>query len=275
MSALVRQDRRSSRSGAPWFLALGLIVLVSLFCFLLAPGTMAAKAHLALHGLCAQRPSHSLAMGSSLLPLDARMSGMYIGAATAVAWLLVAGRLRSAQAPPLSALALLTLFVLVLAGDGVNALLTDLGLPHPYEPSNVLRLATGTLGGLSLGTGLGWLFGASVWAQGDRARAVIARPLEIVVPGAIAASISGLALSGLPVLFAPFAVGLLLSAVAVIAMMGIVLLTLLGGPSRACASYSELAPLALAGLVSAVVVMSGLSLLRLAAERFLGLPQLT
>jgi uncharacterized membrane protein len=275
MSALVRQDRHSSRSESASFLPLGVFVLGSLSCFLLAPGTIAGKTHLALHGLCAQRPSHSLAIGTSLLPLDARMSGMYIGAATTVAYLLAMGRLRAATAPPRSVFALMTLFVLALAGDGVNALLTDLGLPHLYQPSNALRLATGTLSGLSLGVALSCLFGASVWAEGDRTRAVIGRPVELVVPGAIATAIGGLALSGLPVLFAPFAVGLLLSAVAVIAMMGIVLLTLLGGPSRACASYSELAPLALAGLVSAVVVMSGLSLLRLAAERFLGLPQLT
>lgn len=275
MAALVPQDRHSGRSGTHWFLALGVFVLVALSGFLLAPGTIAGKTHMALHGLCAQRPSHSLAMGSSLLPLDARMSGMYIGAATTVAWLLAMGRLRAAKAPPLNVFALLTLFVLALAGDGVNALLTDLGLPHPYQPSNALRLATGTLSGLSLGVALSWLFGASVWLQGDRARAVIGRPRELLAPGAIAAAIGGLALSGLPVLFAPFAVGLLLSAVAVIAMMGIVLLTLFGGPSRACASASDLAPVALTGLVGAVIVMSGLSLLRLAAERLLGFPQLT
>ena len=37
------------------------------------------KAHAFLHGICAQRPSHSLQVGDELLPFDARMTGIYTG----------------------------------------------------------------------------------------------------------------------------------------------------------------------------------------------------
>ena len=55
---------------------------------------------MALHGLCAQRPSHSLQIGGTTLPMDARMTGIYLGAAaTAVVWLIAARRLRASPDP--------------------------------------------------------------------------------------------------------------------------------------------------------------------------------
>src|SRR5215213_6597870 len=111
--------------------------------FLIAPGDIASKTHIALHGLCAQRPSHSLQVGGSVLPMDARMTGIYIGAAATIIWLIAARRLRSSRTPSPLVLAFLALFVLALAFDGFNGLLVDLRFPALYEPSNDLRLATG------------------------------------------------------------------------------------------------------------------------------------
>src|SRR5215218_1344378 len=88
---------------------------VVLTAFVLAPGDVASKTHLALHGLCAQRLSHSLQIGGSTLPMDARMTGIYLGAATAVIWMIAARRLRSTRVPSRSVLAVLALFVLALA----------------------------------------------------------------------------------------------------------------------------------------------------------------
>src|SRR5918997_491560 len=86
--------------------------------FVMAPGTVASKTHMALHGLCAQRPSHSLQIGGSVLPMDARMTGIYVGAAVTLIWLIATRRLRSIQTPSRSVLAILALFVLALAVDG-------------------------------------------------------------------------------------------------------------------------------------------------------------
>ena len=41
--------------------------------FLAAPWSLEHKAHAALHGLCAQTPSHTFLMGGRPLPFDARL----------------------------------------------------------------------------------------------------------------------------------------------------------------------------------------------------------
>src|SRR3712207_1188597 len=46
-----------------------------------------------LHGLCAQRESHSFHIGGNVLPVDARMTGIYLGAATTIGCLAASGRL--------------------------------------------------------------------------------------------------------------------------------------------------------------------------------------
>ena len=121
--------------------------------FLIAPGDVASKTHVALHGLCAQRPSHSLQIGGTTLPMDARMTGIYLGAAATVVWLIAARRLRATRTPSLPVLVLLASFVVALAVDGFNALLVDLRFPTLYEPSNLIRMATGVLAGTALGAG--------------------------------------------------------------------------------------------------------------------------
>jgi uncharacterized membrane protein len=270
-----REPRQPGPSIKRRLLAFGAIVIAALVAFLVAPGTIASKTHVALHGLCAQRPSHSLQLGGATLPLDARMTGLYIGAATTVAWLLAAGRLRAARKPPRGVIALLLVGVVSFAGDGFNSLLADLRLLHLYPPSNLLRLITGSLAGIALGVTIGHLLAVSIWANRDHRRAVISGPTELLVPGSIVATLGVLAMSELPVLFAPFALGLLLAAVFVVSALVFVLLMLVTNRGWSSTSYRELIPPATLAVVTATVVIAALSALRIAAERLLGLPQLT
>jgi uncharacterized membrane protein len=250
-------------------------VVFALAAFLLAPGGIDSKTHLALHGLCAQRPSHSLQIGGTALPLDARMTGIYLGAAVTGLWLLVSGRLRARRVPPAAVVALLVLFVALMAVDGFNALLVDLGAPHPYEPSNLLRLLTGTLAGIALGVMLGHLFAVTLWADGDDDRAVVSRPVEMAAPLAIAAGIGGLAWWGLAIFYAPFAVGLVVAAVGVFWMLSMVMVSLLWNRAWTFRAYGDLAQTALIALIAAAATIGVLAAVRLVAEQFVGLPKLT
>src|SRR5262245_31628876 len=72
---LAHIEPRTSYRAYLFPLVAGLVVLL----FLAAPWSLEHKAHAALHGLCAQRPSHSFTFGSSTLPFDARMTGIYGG----------------------------------------------------------------------------------------------------------------------------------------------------------------------------------------------------
>jgi uncharacterized membrane protein len=249
--------------------------MVVFVAFLLAPGSVAWKTHVALHGLCAQRPSHSVRIGGTTLPMDARMTGIYIGAAVAVGWLVATGRLRAIRTPSLPVVITLMVFVLALAADGFNALLVDLGSAHPYAPSNELRLATGILAGTALGIAIGHLFASSMWSQANRQRAVVASPLELLLPIGVSSAIAGLAKLDLPILYAPFAVGLLVATIAVFSLLGMIIVALVTDRGWSHDAIEDLAPLFVAGFAAAVVTVAGLSLLRFAAEQFFGLRQLT
>lgn len=275
MSLLVREPQSSRRDMPRWSFLLAGTVLAGLCAFLLLPGSIASKTHLALHGICAQRPSHSLQLGGSTLPLDTRMTGLYIGAVATGLWLLAAGRMRSTRIPPRAVIAVLGLFVAPLAADGFNALAFDLGLPHPYAPSNTLRLATGVLGGITLGVVLAHLVAGTMWARGDRSQAVVRHCREVLAPVCIAGAIGAIALSGMPMLFAPFAVGLLLAAIAVFGVLAMIAIALVSNRAWSCSSYRELGSLACAGLIAAAIVIGALSWARLLAESLLALPRLT
>ena len=62
----------------PVFFFWGLLVVSVLGLFVL-PWPIATKLHGVVHGLCAQRASHSVALGGTNLPFDARMAGIYGG----------------------------------------------------------------------------------------------------------------------------------------------------------------------------------------------------
>jgi uncharacterized membrane protein len=207
--------------------------------------------------------------------MDARMTGIYLGAAATVVWLCAARRLRATRRPPPPVLALLASFVVALAVDGFNALLVDLRLTTLYEPSNVLRLTTGVLAGTSLGVMLSYLFASSIWARGNRERAVVARPAELIGPIGVSGTMAGLLLLDLPLLYAPFAIGLLVSAVGVFWLLGISVVALLTERGWSYQAPGDLAPLALTCLVAAMVTVGALSWLRFAAEQYFGLPRLT
>src|SRR6266508_4425764 len=74
-SILTETDQSTSYRAYLFPLVASLVVLL----FLAAPWSLEHKAHAALHGLCAQRPSHSFTLGTHRLPFDARMTGIYGG----------------------------------------------------------------------------------------------------------------------------------------------------------------------------------------------------
>jgi len=128
---------------------LALAVCVTLF--LAAPGTLLDKADRAAYAVCHRIGERSFYVAGRQLPLCARCSGMYLGALAGFIVLALRGRGRAALLPGKRFLAVLAVFLLVWAVDGINSYMTLFpGLPHLYEPLNLLRLVTGTLEGLAI-----------------------------------------------------------------------------------------------------------------------------
>jgi uncharacterized membrane protein len=113
--------------------------------------------------VCDQLPTHSYHFGGVVLPLCARCTGLYLGALLTIgfhAW----RHPRASGLPRVWMLVALVLFFFAWAGDGVNSFLAAFpNLPHLYPPSNLLRLITGTLMGLTTGSFIYVMFNALVW----------------------------------------------------------------------------------------------------------------
>lgn len=144
---------------------LSMAAFFAIMTFLAAPWPFELKAHAAMHGLCAQTPSHSFFFDGRALPFDGRMTGIYSGLLATVIVLVALRRHRSAGLPSIGTGFLLIAFLVALAVDGFNSLLTDLGKWHPYTPSNEYRLLTGWMTGVAIGTVIVMLVGMTLWRR--------------------------------------------------------------------------------------------------------------
>lgn len=121
--------------------------------------------------VCHRLPGHGFLIADRPLPLCARCSGLYLGAALVLTLAVLSGRVRHGAFPSRPQLWLWGGLVAAMGLDGVNALLFDLGAPHLYPPHNTVRLLTGLGAGLALGVMLLAAFSQSAW------RSPVWRPL--------------------------------------------------------------------------------------------------
>ena len=247
-------------------------VLVLVALFVVAPATFATKAHLALHGLCAQTPTHTFAIGGQPLPFDARMTGIYSGFAVACGWLVWRRRLASAALPSWPVGALLLAFITAMGVDGMNSLLLDLGLPHPYAPHNLLRLGTGVLAGVTLAAVLAYLVAGTLW------RSPLEHEAAVGGWGDVAGMVGcGLLVAG-GIVVAPgwayglVVTGLLVSAVIVVSTVALVALVMARRQEGRFSTFADLQRPGVTALVLGVLVMATISGARLLAEVSAGLP---
>ena len=249
---------------------LGLVVL-----FLLAPWPFEHKAHAALHGLCSQRPSHSLRLGQHTLPFDARMTGIYGGFLASTVYLAARGRFRAVRLPPRRVLMAAGFFVAAMAVDGTNSLLLDLGLWHPYPPDNRFRLLTGLLAGAALAVILTFVLASTIWRDGRSDQAAVNGLGELGLMTALQTPFALAALSGMSSLYLPVAFSLLLAAVIVIAALVLVVVVLLRYQECSFLSVEQLQGPATFALLLGVGIMGVLAAGRFLLEGVLGAPPLT
>ena len=262
------QTAKRAQRWTPLMLAGGLVLA-----FLAAPWSLQHKAHAALHGLCAQTPSHTFLMGGQPLPFDARMTGIYGGFAVTFACMLWLGRHRAARLPSFPLIALLAAFVGAMAIDGFNSLFLDLGRPHPYQPDNRLRLVTGTGTGISLAVILCYLIGVTLWRRPDTRLPVLTwRDLAILLPAQ--APFALLVVSGWGWLSAPLTVGLVLAALAVLTTLALVAIVLFRRLDYSFDGIGELHSQATAAMIVAVSIMALLASGRFLLEHVTGIQTL-
>lgn len=259
---------------ARWKFTIILSCLLAL-AFLAFPMPFAAKAHHFLHGLCAQRPSHSFVLGATVLPFDARMTGIYSGFLLAFGLVASRQRLTRAAAPGLATGLVLIAFVAIMGLDGLNALMHDVGAWHLYEPANWLRLATGVTTGITLAVALSTLLAMSTWWRPDLSRSPAGswwQPLGLL---ALAAPGMLLLTRGPDWYAAPVTGFLLVSAAIVFSALAFVCGLIVTGRENSFRSATDLDRFVAAAVLGGVSMILLLSGLRFGIEHLTNAPPLT
>lgn len=152
------------------FLIGGIIFIIW---FLATPSGILGKADAIGYAVCHRIDTRSLHIGIVQLPLCACCTGQYLGAVSGLIFLSLF-RQRCSDFPPKYIMGLLLLLILFYVVDGLNSYLSlplyikiFPGIPHLYQPSNVMRLFTGTGMGLVIASLLYPAFWGSILTNPD------------------------------------------------------------------------------------------------------------
>jgi len=140
-----------------------ILALITTWVVLTPPG-VDGKLHAAGYSVCHQLDSHSYSIGGKVLPLCARCTGTFLGLLISLIYLYP--RDKSGGFPSRAKTIVLVLFFVFFAVDGINSSLTLLpGLKAFYSPSNLMRLASGLLFGISLTNLVLVLWNQTLWVD--------------------------------------------------------------------------------------------------------------
>ena len=257
----------------PLWLIIGLvaayIAALALLAFL--PGATLIERLRALDGgICAQAPSHSFWPGGQQLPLCSRNTGIYSGFTATLLVLVVMGRQRASNFPGRWVLVVLGAAVAFMAEDGFNSFFLDLGLPHLYQPHNLLRLFSGLGTGVAMCAIIVPVANTLIWRQDDlrstfRSLKDLAALLPLLLLIFLAAS-SPVAFVLYPVaLFSSFGLVMALTLVNVVFVLGIT------NQVGRFDSWRQFFPFFSLAIVMAVLELMALFALKTAALQFLAL----
>jgi uncharacterized membrane protein len=167
------------------FIVAGLIVFIWI---LETPTGILGKADAVGYAVCHRIDLRSFHIGIRQFPLCARCTGQYMGAIIGLLFQGLFARRRSGF-PPKGVIVLMGLLSFLYIVDGLNSFLYlppflnfFPWMPHLYEPSNVLRLFTGTVFGLIIAMVLYPAFVGSIFPHPDEQPAIGSiKPLFILL----------------------------------------------------------------------------------------------
>ena len=250
------------------FGGLGFVLAV----LVLSPGDLLGKADHIGYAVCHQISVRSYFFGDHQLPLCARCSGQYLGALFGLVLLLILGRSKAAALPPTPIVVLLLGFLAVWAFDGLNSYLTFFpGLPHLYEPKNILRVTTGAMQGVAL-IALVWPFyNAGMWAHPSPQRS-IRNWREVGLLALIIVVIVALVTSEIQQLLYPLALLSVGGTVMMLTIVNTMLVTIALRRSGTVERWGDALPLLAGGLALATLEIIAINVVRAWLTSKLGLP---
>lgn len=254
-----------------WLLLAGSVAVILAVLFL-SPGGLLDKADHVGYAVCHQISLRSYSFDGRQLPLCARCSGQYLGALFGLVLLVVLGRGRAGRLPPGGVIGVLLGFIAIWAFDGLNSYLTLFpGMPHLYEPQNVLRVTTGAMQGVALIALVLPFFNSSFWAQVQPQR-TITGPREVALLLGIVAAIVALVSSEIASLLYPLALVSVGGTLMMLTLVNTMIVALVLKREARVQNWRKALPLLMAGLALGTLELLAINVLRASLTSALGLP---
>src|SRR3954454_13984643 len=251
-----RRGVLSTRVPMPWghdltYLQIGLVAAIALYAFVL-PGDLRYKINALGFGVCHQIAGHSFFIDDHQLPLCARCSGIYLGAISATVLLAVMRR-RFSRLPAAHMLVILGVFFGAMVLDGANSTLETFGADI-WQSTNILRLLTGGLAGVSFAFFVYPLFNLSMWHRDARVRDnVLHKPLELLGYMLGAGILVALVLDGGDWLYYPIAILSVLGMLTMLTMANTMMVLMFTRRENTAHTFTDaLTPILFAVLLSLV-----------------------
>lgn len=254
-----------------WLLLAGGLAVIAAIWFI-APGGLLDKADHVGYAVCHQIPIRTPFFGGRPLPLCARCSGQFLGALAGLMLLIALGRGKAAQLPPRPVIVVLLGFLAAWALDGFNSYLTFFpGVPHLYEPHNILRTTTGAMQGVALISLVLPFFNVTLWARPSPRPTINSLREMTLLLGLIALITAAVGSQWVPLLY-PLALLSVAGTLLMLTMVMAMLLTLALRRDGRAQGWRDALPLLVAGLALALILVLGINLLRAWLTAQMGLP---
>jgi len=252
-------------------IAVALAVAIIILAIKLPPSSLLGKADVVGYAICHRIPERSFAFDGRQLPLCARCTGTFLGAILGLTAMLLYGRRRASQLPPIPVLGMLVLFMGFWGFDGLNSYLTFFpGAPNLYEPRNWLRLTTGLLNGLALITFVFPIFNFSIWREPSKER-VFKNLWEVLAVLPVMALLVLVIQAGVEFLLYPLALLSTLGVVMMLTLLNSVMAALILGRESYATTWQQAMPPLAVGAAMAILEMTALILIRVYLTTTMGL----
>lgn len=251
-----------------WFVPLAALAAFASWMYIAPPGLL-GKADAVGYAVCHRIDERSFHIGERQLPLCARCSGTFTGAAVGLAFLAATSHKRGGM-PHKKFYLIFALFFLAFGIDGSNSYLylikqTIGGLeqiPNLYIPNNTLRLFTGSGMGLTMAAFIFPAFNQTVWRDFEPAPVLESWSHFLALPG-LMLIIDLLILTDSPIILYPIAFISTLGVLALLVMIYGIVWIMMMKQDNTFTRFRELWLPLLAGLTLALLMILGIDLFRL------------
>lgn len=209
-------EKKTKTSQRNFLLVICLVAVLTTWLLLTPPG-LDGKLHAVGYSVCHQIDAHSYTIGGRVLPLCARCTGTFLGLLISLVYL--HPRNKRSGFPPRHLIAILVLFFLFFAFDGINSSIAFFpGLQPLYPSSNLLRLISGLLMGVALANLVLALWNQTLWVEQDP-RPILHSWKQLALVLLLCAAVGALIIADITILYYPIAIFSSLSIFIILSMI--------------------------------------------------------